>query len=407
MATRRRIKSFLTSGTFTAPYDGVYSYFGIGAGGGGTMNVGAGAGAASAWVAQHMYKDETADISIGEGASDTDGGDTTVTYDSTVILKAKGGKSGTNGGIGGQATDCVGDTKFSGTNGQTGTGTTRRYGGNAAGTIEDGQPGGGNYFGGCSGNLAAVTHRLFGSGGHSRSDEAAAGRPGVVMIYYDEEVTGFPVIKAWAYSRSAEPGSTNHVINMPSFDVGDLLVCFFSCDSVSTRTFTPTSGWTLLAQQANSGTEAVRGLIYYKIAEGSDTLTITTNSTEGSSAIAIAVKDGGTPTATGIGGNSTNADPPEHDIGVADACLWIAAVGRDLDAGNSFITDGSSGWDDFHYLTSKNQINGADVAIVTKNANASSQNPGAFTSTTEQWWAFTIAIPFTGTTKTRHRVTII
>ena len=195
MPLHRRIKSLFSNGTFIAPHDGVYSYLLFGAGGGGTMNVRAGGGTASVWKHLYMSAGQTANIAVGVGASDTDGGDTTVTVDSVVVAKAVGGKRGGFGATnGGQASDCIGDTKYTGGNGQTGTGTTRRYGGDAAGSIENATPGGGNYFGGCSGNQAAVTHRYFGSGGHSRSDEAIAGRPGVVMVYYDVEVADFPVI---------------------------------------------------------------------------------------------------------------------------------------------------------------------------------------------------------------------
>jgi hypothetical protein len=195
---------------------------------------------------------------------------------------------------------------------------------------------------------------------------------------------------------------------MPDANAGDLLLVMFSCDSLSTNTYTTTSGWTLLGQQANTGTETVRLLVYYKVATGSDSLTITSSIQEGSTAMAISIRNADTPTGSSVGGNSANANPPNHSIDSTANCLWIAVMGRDLsDGGTREVTAPPSGYLDFHYLSPKNQINGADIAIATKHANASSEDPGVFTSDVEQWAAFTIGIKYTADTKKRRKLMII
>lgn len=387
----KRIDTFLSNGTFTAPATGTYTFFGIGAGGGGKTNAGSGGGGGSSWVVQAMTQNETAAIVVGTSAIDTNGTDTTVTYSSTVICRAKGGLSVSNGSTGGRSTFGVGSTKYSGGNGVVASGF--QVGGGGGGTQSNGSTVGGNYFGGTG--ASGLFANYYGTGGGGQNVASYAGMSGVVFVFYDVATPSYPEITDRAYSRNS---GTSHVITMPTFDVGDLLLAMFSTDG--TPTITVPGDWTLLDEES-FGT-AVKGGIYYKYATGSDSLTLTTSASEVSTAICYAIKYGGIPTCTAANGDSTNPDCPSHAITSAKA-LWIAFVARDSESSINNVTAQPTGYKDFQYLTPPATIGGADMAVSTIHYEGTTQNPSAYTATTEQWAAFTIAIPYLAPTQTKKR----
>lgn len=385
----RKCVTFLSDGTFTAEVTGVHTFFTIGGGGGGKTDTGGGGGGGASWAVQAMTASETAAIVVGQGgAADTDGTDTTVTYSSTVICKAMKGLSRTNGGTGGQAADGIGSIKYSGGNGGAGIGI--KHGGGAGGTQQSGLSAiGGNYFGGVAFHGTADSSQFYGAGGGSSSSQERPGKSGVVYVFYDIDVTGYPEVTDRAYSRG---NSSSHAITMPICELDDLLLCLYSSDSNSSRTFTPSAGWTKLIEQANSMTEEVRGGVYYKFATASNSLTITPSSVEAFTAITYCIKNGGIPTATGAGGDSTNPDCPEHVITSAKA-LWIAFAARE-DSTATPVTAPPTGYNDFQFLSPSVIGTSASTSVATLHYEGTTQNPGAYTADSEQWAAFTIAIPY-------------
>lgn len=397
MANHVQIETFTTSGTFTAKVTGVHTFKSIGTGGGGTVNTGAGGGGAYAQKSISMTSGDTATITVETGASDTDGGDTTVTISAVVQCKAVGGKSGSNGGTGGASGDCIGDVAYSGGDGVIGGST--RSGGGGAGTTESGSGAtGGNYFGGVSSQ--PYYKRSYGSGGGSLTAAGDSGTSGVCFVSYNKSYAGFPVITNRAYTRFV--GSSN-VINLPSGDIGDLILVLIASDSNSTSELTyTTTRWTKV-EQANSGTETVRGLLVYKVATGSDSLTLGISSPKYGTAIALRIKNFIETDYIGVasaGGDSTNADSPNLDMTDENKYLWISAVMRDLSTNSeNKVSSQPTNYLDFEYLTPSTVTAGADIAISTRHLTATSENPGAFTSDSEQWAAFTIAIkPYPETT---------
>ncbi|PZM90183.1 MAG: hypothetical protein DIU79_14460, partial [Actinobacteria bacterium] len=85
---------------------------------------------------------------------------------------------------------------------------------------------------------------------------------------------------AWSSGATSTSDTTSHPITLPSgIQAGDLLIVVFSVDG--NPTVTAPADWYKLGQASN-GT-AVTGAVFWKFAEGGDTLTLTTSSAEQSS----------------------------------------------------------------------------------------------------------------------------
>lgn len=206
----------------------------------------------------------------------------------------------------------------------------------------------------------------------------------------------FPIIQSTNVTDNG--ANTSHPINMPAgISVGDLLIVFFATDG--DNTITNWGGFSELDQQDDG--KDIFGAIGYKIAVGSDTLTITTSVLEPSSAIMYRI-DGWESsfipeisiyaTSTTIYPNSLILTPSW----VQDDTLWITTCMYDS---NSIITAYPTNYS----LSQLNEKGGAaqdcGVGVAGYNLNASSQNPDSFTlDDAEQWVAWTIAIAPSGAT---------
>jgi hypothetical protein len=182
---------------------------------------------------------------------------------------------------------------------------------------------------------------------------------------------------------------------MPSGIVADdlLLAVFTHGDSSVVGTSTPSAGWTQLGTE-ETNTET-RQSLFYKVAAGSDTLTVTTANSEESSHIVLLIKNGGTPTATSASSTSTNANPPSHNAGSSAKYLWITTGGWDNDGTNSLdISAPPAGYSDYIYQPRSNRDVGAVTAVSNRYAEIQTEDPGTWTSAIESWVSFTIAVPF-------------
>jgi hypothetical protein len=165
----------------------------------------------------------------------------------------------------------------------------------------------------------------------------------------------------------------------------------FSVDGAPALTHT---GWTSIADTAD-GTNNVKGAAIYKTSTGSDTLTITTGSTQGSSHFSYCIFGAtGNPDATTTSGSSANGDPPSHTHGGGSTdALWIAFLAEDgaLGAGGE-ITAQPAGYDSFLHMSSEFN-EGSASAVAMLHATAATEDPAAFTAGNDQWVAITVAIP--------------
>jgi hypothetical protein len=310
MADTLTVDTFLSSGTWTAP-SGVTSAVVEcwGAGGGGTTNVGGGGGGAYSKSTVVVVPTVGYDVVVGTSAANTDGGDSTF---ASIVVVAKGGLSGTNGGTGGAAASGTGDTKYSGGNGYIAVGNTS--GGGGAGDSGNGNDGVGSTTSGGETNggyaLLSGNGGLNAAGGGSTATTQFAGARGEVRITYDIAGTAlYPNIISRSWGRE-NTNTASHTITMPSGIVaGNKLVCVFGVDANPTCS-DGSATWTKLGQASN-GTASTQA-IFYKVAAGGDTLTVTTTASENSSYVVFNIANAGTPDMTQANGSSTNADPPSH-----------------------------------------------------------------------------------------------
>lgn len=203
----------------------------------------------------------------------------------------------------------------------------------------------------------------------------------------------FPVVQG-RQTGSTTTNAGTHTITFPAGIVtGELLLAFVASDGA------PILGnsegrWTKIGgQQGNTG--VVNGAVFAKEATGVDGLTVTTpGTTEMISWVTMRISGhGGIPTATAANGSSTNSNPPAHTPpwGAQDY-LWIAARMGDAQVP---ATAAPASYTTLTGVTHSNTA-GACVHTAERQLNATSQDPGTFTSAAEQWAAFTVAVPPAG-----------
>ncbi len=408
-----RIESFSSNGTSTIPSGVTSATFEAWAGGGGGAGnagcteescdpAGGGGGGAYMKTVKSVSAGQAFDIYVGAGGAGgagggSDGGTSTVADGVTNILEAApgwgGDRVGGTGGEGGKVASSTGDFGFDGGNGPQVAGGNNDGGSGAgdAGNGTAGDLGGGDSFGGSSNTTA--NNRLYGSGGGNTS-LSRAGKAGIVRVSYFLDVgVGYPVIKS--RSRGSSRGdATSHTINLPSGVLsGDLLMVVFSVDAQPDITISG-SGWSMLAEDDRIG--LAKGGVYYKVADGNDALTLSTSASEDSTHLSFRIANAGTPTAASTTGTSATINPPSLDTGSVAKYLWIAAAAIDQGVVVGGVTDFPTNYTDFLYLSSPFIASGAGVTAATRHLEAQTEDPGAFTNYSEDWVAFTIAVPFSG-----------
>lgn len=210
---------------------------------------------------------------------------------------------------------------------------------------------------------------------------AAGGGGGPSFVSATGYVTGTSDVGSWTPFTGLDLSNCDMAVFILSRDGGVL----------TTGDTTASSGWARLNYSTSSG-GAITSAIFYKVAPtASEELAITFDAA-GEQASGILIRANGVDAAESAGdqGDSTNAAPPtlEEFDPPLDA-LAIAAATWD-----SVIT-ASAGPSGYSNLTTQaaSGVLGASTAIATKLIPALvAETPGAFTSDTEQWVAWTIAL---------------
>lgn len=378
--------TFLASGTWTCPITGTARVQCWGAGGGGQTAVGGGGGGAYAETPDVAVSPGNYTITVGAGAVNTNGGDSS--FGSTVI--AKGGLSRGNGGTGGTASASTGTIKYDGGEG-TASGAAGVGGGSAGslGATTDTSAGAPDGAGGGIGG--ALTTQLGGGGGNSGA-AGRAGSRGEVRISYDVEATvGYPRCRGRSEGRDASATTSRSAVLPSGIVAGELLLLWLVIDAAATYTAT---GWTEVLNAAQGSD--VRGVLLRKTAAGSDTLTIDTGSSVVVHQQSWRFANAGTPTGTTAAASSTNADPPEHTpAGGSAKYYWLVLAGWD---GNSATFNTLNTWPADtgarRIVPRREQTLAVTSAACERLLEASAFNPSAWTSDSEQWVAATVAIPY-------------
>jgi hypothetical protein len=186
-----------------------------------------------------------------------------------------------------------------------------------------------------------------------------------------------------------------HSVNLGAPVAGELIIVVTSCDGAPTFVVPDETasgkGWQRSPLVRDSGGVSVSSVVHAKIAAGSDVLTLLTEGAEQCSHFAIRISGHGSAVAlASSNGNSANADPPNVAItGAAQDVLWLAASCQDAQV---VASAAPAGYGNLNTKTATNSA-GASVSIADKTANATSDNPGTFTTANEQWVAWAIAVP--------------
>ena len=199
--------------------------------------------------------------------------------------------------------------------------------------------------------------------------------------------SGFPQIESGTQTGQTAQG-TSHSITMPTgVQVGELIMVLFAVDGVETISInTGISGdnWTIESQNSANGTFDASGCVVWKIAEGSDVLTLTTTIEQGTfisyRITDFKTSDPLTVTNTTALNASNTYDPPSNtgDYGAVNY-LWVVFAAVD----NVRSEVASAAPTDFSDLTT--QI-GVDVAAASSSAAIREYNigtaydPGGFTA---------------------------
>jgi len=337
------------------------------------------------------------------------GGAVNATANSTGVA---GGAGSSSGGIG--------DTVYAGGSGGSSNGTASGGGGGGAGSTGAGNAGSGqtagtakSVGGGAGGTGVTVSNTNNkgswagggGSGAFANNTTDRAGGQGSFgrMGFTYSIADSYPAIVEIVTGNDTADGTCSNITMPANITAGDLLLIIYSNDGTATTTAKTNAcagndtSWTEWTQQ-NDSTNVVTSSIMYKSAAGGDTLSIGKSASEQGSWIMYQIRNTGTPTGASVGGNSTNSDPPNlsGSYGNIDY-LWIATRTGDASASTG-ATDSPANYSSLinaYPLTSAFAVSttGAYTSASRRYLAASSEDPGTFTSATEQWAAWTIAVP--------------
>lgn len=217
--------------------------------------------------------------------------------------------------------------------------------------------------------------------------------------------TIFPVVAAT--SSSAQTGDLrSHMINLPTgISRGDLLLIFYTDKSSGSSTI-QTNGWTLLYEQSNATSVALRRSAYYRIADGTEgsTAEFTTSANERSAHTAYRILSGtyqGVPISGKVAGSSidNNApNPPGHNPGWGiKNILWLAAAHTVADDNTPTPSVPGNYENLLTSFTGNNGTSHARVVTAQRELTAENEDPGSFTlGSAVAWFANTVAIQGSG-----------
>ena len=206
----------------------------------------------------------------------------------------------------------------------------------------------------------------------------------------------FPQVATFAQSDSGITSVTSHSCTMPSgITVGDVLIAIIAVDqdrTVGIDTGASGSNWTIQQQGfPTNPNNLITGAIITKVAEGSDALTVTSSVSDIVNAYVIRLTGAASVYVSSPFGSAAaaDADPPNLDPGVgAKDFLWLVAVAFDA---QTVATAAPANFTDL--TTNAGDSSGAcSISWARRELNASSLNPGAFTSVSQEYVAFTIAV---------------
>jgi hypothetical protein len=208
----------------------------------------------------------------------------------------------------------------------------------------------------------------------------------------------FPIVAATNTSTDTT-SDTNQVISLPAnIAAGNLLLLVHHGSGLDSTPNTACTGWTLLDDEPLfSNTSHLA--IFYKIASGSEgaSVTCTTDQVEDSAACTYRITGwhGTTPPEISTNTENTTGEPDPASVTPswgAEDTLWIAIASEDFN--NSDFTAYPINYGTANITIATHTSNGGACAMAARGLNATSENPGTFTTdaTAVGWGAFTVAV---------------
>jgi hypothetical protein len=197
----------------------------------------------------------------------------------------------------------------------------------------------------------------------------------------------FPTVTLRSTGSESQVDRTAHPVTIPDGVAGELIVVVFSCDGAVDCT--ASVGWSRAGQRSN-GT-AVTGAVFTKLSASptADVLTVTTSTMQQASWVVLRVQDAAQVELASSDGSGTNSDPPllTSPAGSIEH-LWIAAR-----CGDARVV-ATAAPNNFLNLTTATAQGSGGASTNTAEALAwgPSTDPSAFTSASEQWVCFTLAL---------------
>lgn len=206
--------------------------------------------------------------------------------------------------------------------------------------------------------------------------------------------TGFGTSLSGASAVTAPSGTT----------AGDLLIGFCSHDSASV--ISEAGNYTMIGRSSVVG--AVHQMATFAriaTATSSDNFLPTSAAAQDYCASVLRITGHGVSNLAAdlrVSGNTgevvSTIDPPPLTTGISTNWLWLTAATIDATTGNT-ISAVPSGYTQAHAsITSAASTSSSVLAVASKQAAASSEDPGVWTNSTRVWVAATIAVPPVGTT---------
>lgn len=210
---------------------------------------------------------------------------------------------------------------------------------------------------------------------------------------FDSQSPGVPTVSA-ATTTSFTTSVTSMPVNLPSVSSGELLIAAVGVRNAGT--WTPPSGWTLLAEQAGGGSVGETG-VWYRIADGTEGATATWTAGTATTAAWHVRKvtnwHGTTPPEyTSTNGDAVSVDPPSitPSWGGTDTA-FIVFAGSSADS--MTFSGAPTNYSDLSSTTASSGGGASNMGSATRATSSTTENPSAFTTSTNRWWAaFTIAV---------------
>lgn len=205
----------------------------------------------------------------------------------------------------------------------------------------------------------------------------------------------FPTIQGTPSQGSTAVSALSITCTQPAgVTAGEGLLAFVSYDDTGTFS-TTTTGWVELGD-ATDGTATVRAAVFWKASavgggDATDTLVANNSVSERGSYIVYRISGhstGNTPDITSSTGSSTNSNPPALTPAAgAKDYLWFASRHGDL-----LVVATAPPTLYANHISQAGATSGASTNAAARPLNNTVEDPGVFTSATEQWVCFTVAV---------------